>query len=40
MGFFGKKKEDVQDYSAETTLKTELEGEVEKLQKEFREKQT
>ena len=40
MGFFGKKKEDAQDYSAETTLKTELEEEVEKLQKEFREKQT
>ena len=40
MGFFGKKKEDVQDYSAETTLKTEIEEEVEKLQKEFREKQT
>ena len=40
MGFFGKKKEDVQDYSAETALKTELEEEVEKLQKEFREKQT
>ena len=40
MGFFGKKKEDVQDYNAETTLKTELEEEVEKLQKKFREKQT
>ena len=40
MGFFGKKKEDTQDYSAETALKTELEEEVEKLQKEFREKQT
>lgn len=41
MGFFGKKKvEDIPDISAETTLKTELEEEVEKLQKEFREKQT
>ena len=40
MGFFGKKKRDVQDHSAETALKTELEEEVEKLQKEFREKQT
>ena len=40
MGFFGKKKEDAPDNSAETTLKTELEEEVEKLQKEFREKQT
>ena len=40
MGFFGKKKEDIQDYSAETALKTELKEEVEKLQKEFRERQT
>jgi len=33
MGFFGKKKvEDIPDNSAETTLKTELEEEVEKLQ--------
>ena len=40
MGFFGKKKaEDIPDNSAEVTLKTELEEEVEKLQKEFREKQ-
>ncbi|MGY5143845.1 MAG: DNA repair protein [Candidatus Nitrosopumilus sp. bin_32a] len=41
MGFFGKKKaEDIPDNSAEVTLKTELEAEVEKLQTEFREKQT
>ena len=41
MGLFGKKKvEDIPDNSAETTLRDELEEEVEKLQKEFREKQT
>ena len=40
MGLFGKKKEDIPDNSAETTIKTEFEEEVEKLQKEFREKQT
>ena len=43
MGFFGKKKAEepeVSDFKEENTLKTELEEEVEKLQKEFREKQT
>ena len=40
MGFFGKKKEDISDNSEETALKTELEEEVGKLQKEFSEKQT
>ena len=41
MGFFGKKKadEETSDNSEELTLKTELESEVEKLQKDFREKQ-
>lgn len=40
MGFFGKKKEDTPDNSAEITLKIELEEKVEKLEKEFKEKQT
>jgi chromosome segregation ATPase len=42
MGFFGKKKveEEVSDHTEENTLKTELEEEVEKLQTDFREKQT
>jgi uncharacterized coiled-coil DUF342 family protein len=41
MGFFGKKKteETADEKNEETILKEELEGEVEKLQKEFREKQ-
>jgi len=40
MGFFGKKKvEEIEDTSEEVILKTELESEVENLQKEFREKQ-
>ena len=43
MGFFGKKKAEeaeVADFKEENTLKTELEEEVEKLQNDFREKQT
>ena len=42
MGFFGKKKteEEVSNFEEENTLKTELEEEVEKLQTDFREKQT
>lgn len=40
MGLFGKKKvEEIVDTSEEEILKTELESEVENLQKEFREKQ-
>jgi len=41
MGFFGKKKveEETSENSEESVLKTELESEVENLQKEFREKQ-
>ncbi|MFB5619958.1 MAG: DNA repair protein, partial [Nitrosopumilus sp.] len=40
MGFFGKKKaEETEDTSEAIILKTELESEVENLQKEFREKQ-
>ena len=40
MGFFGKKKvEETEDTSDAVILKTELESEVENLQKEFREKQ-
>ena len=40
MGFFGKKKiEDISKENEESTLKTELELEIEKLQKEINEKQ-
>ena len=40
MGFFGKKKvEDIPKENEESTLKTELELEIEKLQKEINEKQ-
>jgi len=41
MGFFGKKKADegISDTSEELTLKKELESKVEKLEKDFREKQ-
>ena len=41
MGFFGKKKtEEPLENNEESILKTELESEVEKIQKEFREKET